>query len=484
MTPFAPWLHARSDAEAIIAAWAADCWDAGLSVYRQTDDTVIPIPLVVDPEVIDDAVLDQLVADARVVLDAAVRIACAVFSDPAYAFLWAGFTELERKALRPQSLMQVATARVDCFTGTDGRDRVLELNATIPAMQGYSDIATHRWIRAVGAARGLPDGRIGELIAANGSNTADLRAALDASWRAMTGSSGTPSILVVSRPGDAQIGELRHYVRTWSTPDHPVANALAEEVAFDDRGRPVANGVTYDLLYRHIFARRIAPDTALARALIAGNAAIRNPITSLLEVKGLLAVLDAAAAGELACGEALTAEEREVVRRRVPWTRMIGIGPAWLADGTYASDLRRWVQAHSERVVVKKSWDYGGKSVFIGPEASTEGSRAKMVALYGSDCRDWSAFIDRAAVDDEPWVVQEFIDTPSRRMGLVNRENGRVVVRSGDVHVDRNAYANLIDTPIRGPGVTRASGGRIVNILGGGGLVPVLRRSVYDGLFG
>lgn len=482
MTAFAPWLAARSDADAIVGAWARESWDAGLSVYRQSDDTVIPIPLVVDPEVIDDQVLDQLVADARVVLDASVRIACAVFSDPAYAFLWAGFTDLERKALRPQNLMQVATARVDCFTDGDGRDRVLELNATIPAMQGYSDIATHGWIRTFGAARGLTAARIDELIAANGSNTADLRAALDTSWRSMTGKQGTPSILVVSRPGDAQIGELRHYVRTWSTPEHPVAHAVVDDVSFDDRGRPVAGGVTYDLLYRHVFARRIDPATPLARALISGSAAIRNPITSLLEVKGLLAVVHAAGVGEIDCGSVLDAHERDVVRRRVPWTRMIAALPAWLGDGTYVTDLRRWIQAHPERVVVKRSWDYGGKSVFIGPEASSEASVERMIGIYGPDCRDWKTFIERACVDEQPWVVQEFIDTPSRRMGLVNREGGRVVVRPGVVHVDRNAYANLVDTPIRGPGVTRASGGRIVNILGGGGLVPVLRRSVYDAL--
>ena len=49
----------------------------------------------------------------------------------------------------PDRLFTVATARVDFFRGPDGVARALELNATIPAMQGYSDLIAHRWLAEV-----------------------------------------------------------------------------------------------------------------------------------------------------------------------------------------------------------------------------------------------------------------------------------------------------------------------------------------------
>lgn len=460
----------------VIDSWAREAWDNGLVVYTP-DGRVVPIPLVVEPCVFDDAAIDRLAGEARAVLEASVRVACAVFADPRYQWLWAGFTDLERQALRPQNLLRVTTARIDCFVDRDGAERVLELNATIPAMQGYSDIATHGWIRAYGRSRGLSPLDIEAAVAANGSNAADLLASLDESWR-VAGREGTPSILIVCRRGDAQQGELQHYVTTWGA-GREVARCYADEVSFDDSQRPVAGGRTYDLLYRHIFARRIEGGSPLATALIDGRSFIRNPITSLLEVKGLVAVLHQVATGETPDLDVLDLEERDLIRRMLPWTRLLAELPGHDVDGDFVSDLAKWTAANPARVVVKRSWDYGGKSVFIGTEAGDVEIVAKMEAVYPG-CGGWAGFIARAAQDQEnPWVVQGLVDAPSQPVTVVE---GNGALRPIDAWLDRNAYAHLGHTVLRGPGVVRASGGRIVNILGGGGLVPVLRKSVYERL--
>jgi hypothetical protein len=467
---------------AVVETWAREAWERGLVVYT-ADGRIVPIPLVVEPCVIDDAAVDRLAEEARGVLEASVRVACAVFSDARYAWLWAGFTELERKALRPQNLMRVTTARIDCFVDRSGDSKVLELNATIPAMQGYSDLATHGWIRAFGRSRGLSTEVIEAAVAANGSNAADLLASLDESWVA-AGRSGTPSILIVCRRNDAQQGELDHYVRTWGA-GREVARCFADEVTFDDQQRtslaPEARalGRTWDLVYRHVFARRIDAASPLASALIDGRPFIRNPITSLLEVKGLVAVLHQAALGEAPEADVLDARERELIRRKLPWTRLLAPVPGHDPDGAFVPDLARWTAAHADRLVVKRSWDYGGKSVFIGPEVGQADIIAKMESVYPG-CGGWEGFIAEAARDEEnPWVVQGLIDTPSQRVTVVE-SNG--ALRPMDAWLDRNAYAHLGQTVLHGPGVVRASGGRIVNILGGGGLVPVLRRSVFERL--
>lgn len=461
---------------AVIDSWAREAWERGLVVYTP-DGRVVPIPLVVEPCVFEDAAIDRLAAEARAVLQASVRVASAVFADPRYQWLWAGFTDLERQALRPQNLTRVTTARIDCFVDRDGAEKVLELNATIPAMQGYSDIATHGWIRAFGRARGLSADAIEEAVAANGSNAADLLASLDESWRT-AGRDGTPSILIVCRRGDAQQGELSHYATTWGA-GREVARCFADEVTFDEQQRPVAAGHTYDLLYRHVFARRIDAGSPLAQGLIDGRPFIRNPITSLLEVKGLVAVMHQAATGEVPDLDVLDVAERELVRRMLPWTRLLAEVPGHDVDGDPVSDLAQWTAANPARVVVKRSWDYGGKSVFIGSEARDPDVEAKLDGVYPG-CGGWEGFITHAARDREnPWVVQGLVDAPSQPVTVVE---GNGSLRPIDAWLDRNAYAHLGQTVLRGPGVVRASGGRIVNILGGGGLVPVLRKSVYERL--
>ena len=51
-----------------------------------------------------------------------------------------------------------------------------------------------------------------------------------------------------------------------------------------------------------------------------------------------------------------------------------------------------------------------------------------------------------------------------------------------DLFVDISAYCNLGDAPRPRGGACRASGSRIVNILGGGGLTPLLPADVVSEL--
>jgi hypothetical protein len=475
----------------LASGYAAGLFADGLTVYRAAEDRFAAIAPTLSPEPIADAELAALAADARTLLAATVKVALWTLSDSPdsraqAARLYAGFTPLEHECLRrdPGRLAQVATARVDYFRGADGVARALELNATIPAMQGYSDVILHRWLRSVGAARGLVADRIEELVRQAGSNTADLLASLVAHYRRAGGGAERPSILIVSRRGDSQLGELRHYQRAFTAAGHRTAQVWVDEVQLDAAGRLVARGERFDLLYRHIFARKVEPGTPMARLLLdPGPNVVLNPVLSPLEVKGLLGLLSdpwvQAAAG-------LDAAERAAVALRVPWTRVCAHEPATLADGTRVPDLAAWVAAseHGQRLVLKRSWDYGGKGVFIGPDVVGGGDaiRAKLAETYGPPCASWPELVSRAAADPNVWVVQELVPPVPTRHLLVEDAGARPAWR--EMFVDINAYANLGVLPVPRGGVCRASGSRIVNIAGGGGVAPLVQASVLEGLMG
>lgn len=444
------------------AAFATDVADGaaadGLTVYRADDDQVIPIPVVLSPQPIAPVALAELARGAASLLSATIRasrwLLTAPDAKPLAARLFGSFTPLEHAALArdPSALARVAMARVDCFADpVDGRPRVLELNATIPAMQGYSDILLHRWVGAVGRARGLDAARLATLQGRLRSNTRELLASVVAHYRAAGGKAETPSILIVSRPGDAQQGELRHYEKTWRAAGHDVRYLTTEAVTRAPDGALGADGKVYDLVYRHIFARRVDPTSALGQALVDPRAAIViNPVVSPLEVKGVLALLDEARAN----GGALwgpSDDELDAIARLVPWTRIC------------TPDLVDWAIERRHGLVLKRSWDYGGKSVHLGP-----------------DTDDWDARVRAAAVDPDAWVLQELVATPPVRH-LLATPTGPTW---HDLWVDVSAYTSHGPGPRPAGGVCRASGSKIVNILGGGGLTPVVPTDVLAELFG
>jgi hypothetical protein len=462
--------------QALAAEYAEGLFSDGLTVLKPGG--MVPISPTLTPEVIDDAALARLVADAELLLGAAVKTAIWTLGQPTVAErLYAGFTPLEWEALRrdPARLARVATARVDSFPPASA-PRALELNATIPAMQGYSDLIAHRWLRLVARERGI-DGEA--LVARNGSNTAELLASL-LSWYAALGGKGThPSILIVSRRDDSQTGELRHYQRAFTAAGHRALHVYVDELDVDGAGRVGARGERFDLLYRHIFARRVEPGSVLARLLVdPGPNIILNPVLSPLEVKGLLAVMHAPPEG------LLSDDERQVIERAVPWTRLCLREPGTLPDGSRGADIVAWAAAHPGGLVLKRSWDYGGKGVFIGSDADGPAARDKMTELFGESCRTWEALVGFAAVDPNTWVLQELVPPVAVSHLLVERDaQGRPTPAWREVFVDLNAYACTGGGPRPTGGVCRASGSKIVNIASGGGLAPFLRSSVVETLF-
>ncbi|MBI2570950.1 MAG: hypothetical protein HYV63_28430 [Candidatus Schekmanbacteria bacterium] len=113
-----------------------------------------PIPVALPPVVFGAELLRGRAALARAMVAGVARIAAAVLAGHL------GMARRERilgelgpteRALVERTLgavSRLATVRVDMFAAGAG-DRVLEVNATIPAMQGYSDIAAEAFFAAM-----------------------------------------------------------------------------------------------------------------------------------------------------------------------------------------------------------------------------------------------------------------------------------------------------------------------------------------------
>ncbi len=430
-------------------AAARRAWDGGMTV-RKPDGTVVPIPLLAEPEVFGR---DELLAagrEAELILSGAVKLARALLrggDQRDRAALVEPFSGLEAEAmgrLFEEAPLPVMVARVDYLIPEGGgAPRALELNATIPAMPAYADLAAHAWLRAAARARGRTEREAGELVSACGSHMERLRQALVAAYRARGGGKARPSIAIVARPGDSQIGELRRLEAHFRAQGHAVENLLPTGCVPED----------WDLLYRHVWAHNVPPDAPFARALLApGRYPVYNPVNGLLEAKALFARLSECAEDvALADRAGLDAAERGAAAR-LPWTRRL--------DPALASR----VKAERRRFVLKRSWDYGGKSVHLGAEL---------------DQAAWERAVDEALADRRGggFVAQERIFAVRK---AATRIAGDEETR-GDLYRDLSTYCGL--GPSRpGGSVVRAAASPIVNILGGGGLAPVIPADVYERL--
>ena len=143
-------------------------------------------------------------------------------------------------------------------------------------------------------------------------------------------------------------------------------------------------------------------------------------------------------------------------------------------------DLVALVAAHPEGFVLKRAWDYGGKAVFVGPASEEPGFATRSEAAFGERL-DWPELVRRAAADPRGggFVVQAVVDIPRERH-LLATPGGPV---EAEVFVDYSSFASVGVRPEPAwGGVVRASASRIVNIQGGGGVLPLIEASVWERL--
>lgn len=394
-----------------------------------------PIPLVLSPCSLPRGELLALGRGARLLTSALVKVARDVIErrQEKAALLFRHLSPLESEALatRWREAEDLLHSRVDWFVDHAGQVRALELNATIPAMQVYSDAAASGWAHAVAP------GRAGALK----RNPANAPWLLDALLLAARHRQEPLRVQILHREGDPQIAELTALAGMLRDRGIETRTCTPADVALDEDPHRV--------LYRHLFARYVEPASPLGRAFLDPDLhGMWNRVDGWLETKGLFAELSVQVRASF-----LTDEEQAAVADLVPWTRLLDeVADAELADG--------------DRYVLKKSHDYGGKSVVIGREVGPAAFRDLLAR----------------ARHDPPgsWVAQELVDAPAIDRFLCDATGARRL----PLHLDISTYGSLIPGVPDGGSVCRAAPGRIVNIVGGGGVAPLFADDVLSELAG
>ena len=146
-----------------------------------------------------------------------------------------------------------------------------------------------------------------------------------------------------------------------------------------------------------------------------------------------------------------SADERQVFRRHILWTRVVSDRRTLLPDHQ-TGDLLAYIRREQEHMVLKPNRSYGGQGVVIG---------------HLFTAAEWDSAIEKALKDPERWVVQELASIPVSEFPVLGND--------GKVHFEP-FYTVMGFAPTKyGLSVlARASQKQVVNVAQRGGMCAVM----------
>jgi hypothetical protein len=237
----------------------------------------------------------------------------------------------------------------------------------------------------------------------------------------------------------------------------PVELADPRELEFDGK-RLIANGKSIELLYRRVLINDIVARPKECEAIVNAHASgavcvANNFRCKISHVKAFFAVLT-----EEKNARYFSAEERELILRHVPWTRVVA--DVKTEYGGEPIELLEYIRKNQKNLVMKPSDEYGGKGVTLGWEVEK---------------KEWENGIERAlpgakaAKEQGCWIVQERIPMRRGTFPFISKGNK---VEFKNMLVDFAPY--LFHGKVAGY-LTRLSSTSLANVTSGGGQIPSFR---------
>jgi len=216
-------------------------------------------------------------------------------------------------------------------------------------------------------------------------------------------------------------------------------------------GEVIYAGEKIDLVYRDYTVNdllalgRTGVDIAPMKELFRQNRVISS-ITAELDQKSCWEVLT----DPRIAGKYFSADERQIFRRHILWTRIVSDRKTTLPDGN-EGDLLEFVRGERETLVLKPNRSCGGEGVVMGPAASDA---------------EWDAAVERAVNDPTRWVAQQLASIPVHEFPVLGPDG---VVHTEPFHIVMGFAPTQYGVAILG----RASQKQVVNVAQRGGMCVV-----------
>jgi glutathionylspermidine synthase len=403
-----------------------------------------PFPTFLKPAFISPAQMQMVRHVTNVIMSCLEKVSNLFFEDASYLPLFEmapGETELAQ--VRSRYPNKVQHARLDAFM-EGGNLQFCEFNCDTPGGPGYSDIQVDLLLNTE------PMKELSKKVRIVRDRFMQnvLDSLLDCYRFYGWDGKGYPRILIHTFLDKDPTGdELFVLQKYFQSKGYETIVAEPQNCTYKS-GKLYVEGKDVDIAYRRgatqWWIEYKDKYSALWQAYKEGAICMLNPLNSKLAgKKSLMAVLQSDG-----MQPKLTEEEREIVKRHVPWTRLVEDKPS-VYKGEKV-DLLDFLKENRANMVMKPIGLYGGKNVAIGREMSD--------ALWGD--------VLKTALS-ERYVAQEYIPIPEISLPVFH-ESG---LRFENKKVNMNFFA--FNGKYAG-GMARVSESSIINISAGGGLIPIL----------
>jgi len=356
-----------------------------------------------------------------------------------------GVTEIEREliSIDPGYRAVSPTARLDSFL-TETAYSFVELNGESPAGIAYADAAYDIFSKLPVMQKFSESYNVRPLY----GRRYMLEVLLD-SYEEFLGRKpdSVPQIAIVDLKGMPTQKEFELFKEFFEREGYPATICSPDELEFaNDRLR--VGDFQIDIVYKRLLVNEYLPIMreypALLDAYRAGAICMVNSFRSkLIHKKALFAVLTDQRRAAL-----FSNEEREAIRRHVPWTRLVGAKKTDYFGKEI--DLLDYLKANRDRLVLKPNDDYGGHGITIG---------------WNTDELRWEEALRSALVNGD-YLVQERVPT-AREMFPALNDDGSFEFAEQLVDLDPLLFNGKV-----GSAFTRLSFTELANVSSGGGMVP------------
>jgi glutathionylspermidine synthase len=394
------------------------------------------------PYLLTRARYDEIARAAEILALAFERLATCALADEAL-LSELGLTESETRMARinPGYSRLCVTSRLDAFLSDEGF-KFLEYNAESPA--GLVDqMLIEKTIFGLPHMREFLD-RYPHWLPRPHER---LLAALLEAYREWGGEEERPHIAIVDWEGVSTAREFYVLKEFFEGEGYPTIVADPREFVYRD-GHLSAGDFRVDIFYKrviiHEFLQRHDETHPLVRAYAERQVCMANSFrVKLAHKKAGFAILSDPRYEQL-----FDAEQLAVIRRHIPWTRVVREGRETFDDGE--EDLLDLLRRERERFVIKPNDDYGGGGVRIGWETGPS---------------EWDEAIRHALT--QPYVVQE--RAPVRKASLPMFDAQRLSKQEMLVDFDPFLFLNRVEG-----GLVRLSATSLCNVSSGGGETALL----------
>ncbi len=403
-----------------------------------------PFPTFLKPIFLSPDQMDLVRHVTNVIMSCLEKVSDLFFEGPEYLPLFEmapGEEDLAR--VRSKYPNKIQHARLDAFM--EGNDlQFCEFNCDTPGGPGYSDIQNNLLMET------YPMKEISKsyTIELDTFMQNVLDSLLDCyrhyGWDGET----KPRILIhtIFEP-DPTMDELYVLQKYFTAQGYECVVAQPQDCTFEN-GKLMVEGAPVELVYRRgatqWWMTHKDKYTEMWKAYQAGAICMANPLNSKLAgKKSLMAVLQTDA-----MQAKLTDEEKDVVRKHIPWTRLVeDVQTDYNGKNVNMLDF---LKENRVIMVMKPIGLFGGKNVAIGKDMSDA---------------EWQEVLVTAL--KERYVAQEYIPIPE--VGLPIFEDGGVRFEMKKVNMNFFAFNGKY-----AGGMARVSDSSIINISAGGGLIPVM----------